>query len=449
MTAEEFEHRIYDEVAREPKDRISPLVKNILENGDPVFDCHVHIFDKFCVNEWYFLLRVFKEEIGTWVKRTDQLSGETKNYYQSIFDSLSPFSGGIIKIYNQIKNEEEPPSWEEIREKYDQKYSVFSEISNANELFVNNHGGLWSFFKVFIDGGMEDILKEFLRNKAISNLNRFEGRKIITTVLMMDFWKAWHKEATKKMHEQVSEIRDIGKRHAILPFLALDPRRGDELFDLFLSAFKNGDGQFFGVKLYPAMGYLPADKRLDPIFKICNDYGIPITTHCGGEIVSTFEKSIVVQNSDGEEITINEGSRKKNAYYLNDPARWEEVLAKYPKLKLNFAHFGSSEAWDNEPDEPELPYAKRLLTIVDLMSEYDNVYSDFSFNVIDNETHSNFSLELHQQQLLKERSLFGTDYWVVLPQGNLIKRQDNFFNAIGDTNLIEKLVNKNPLRFYF
>jgi predicted TIM-barrel fold metal-dependent hydrolase len=64
----------------------------------------------------------------------------------------------------------------------------------------------------------------------------------------------------------------------LIPFLCVDPRAssGDLLDDV-----KHYIGQGFrGLKVYPPLGYLPEDVRLEPVFDHCLEHRIPVTTHC-------------------------------------------------------------------------------------------------------------------------------------------------------------------------
>jgi predicted TIM-barrel fold metal-dependent hydrolase len=185
--------------------------------------------------------------------------------------------------------------------------------------------------------------------------------------------------------------------------------------------------------LYPALGYLPSDSRYDAIFSICAEKNIPILTHCGGEAVSTFEKRIEV-NDAGKSMTITGKTRQFRAYQLNDPKYWESVLKKNPKLRVNLAHFGGEDAWlnTNKPSDSQ----GRLETIIQLMSNYPNVYADFSFNQENRKMQSAFlsaiSKKTETAKLIRKRSMYGTDFWVVLNKRNFNDDQRAFIDAIGD-----------------
>jgi len=182
---------------------------------------------------------------------------------------------------------------------------------------------------------------------------------------------------------------------------------------------------------------------LDPIFAICSEKNIPITTHCGAETVSTYEKEFVFQNSDGLNIDfqIPGDTRKDRAKYLNDPERWFSVLEKYPNLRINFAHFGGDTNWENNSNFDN----KIIIKIIDLMEKYKYVYTDFSFNVAEPHLFNTLEGVLKRETIVKDRLLFGTDYWVVLPKGNLFENESLFLSQLSGYKT--KMLRENPKRF--
>ena len=185
------------------------------------------------------------------------------------------------------------------------------------------------------------------------------------------------------------------------------------------------------MKLYPALGYHPGHEVLAPIYHICEKCNIPITVHCGGESVSSFENRIET-NVFGEPFVVDQGSRKLNARKLNEPSNWFDVMEKFKNLKVNLAHFGGSSAWVESSAEPH----KRIKDILSLMEQYDGIYSDFSFNLNDQEATRIFSNRFRSKEpefdKIKSRTMFGTDYWVVVPQSNLISDQYYFLEMLSD-----------------
>ncbi len=300
--------------------------------------------------------------------------------------------------------------------------------------------------KVIMKNSMEKVFKLYLERHSLAAVSKYEDRPFVACVLMMDLEQGWGKQTRKSYFEQISELNTIAKQEAILPFLALDPRRED-LYEMFLKAFCQDDSQFFGVKTYPSFGYAPSDDRLHPIYELCQEFNIPLTTHCGGTAVSTFHSPIVVQKCKAsgscDQVTIS-GNRTQVAQQLNEPSEWEYVLNIFPKLKVNLAHFGGSYVWD---DYNEGTIHSRMSTINTLMSTYTGVYADFSFNLGDKNLDAAFLKGLNSFNIFRDRCMFGTDYWVVLPSANLADSTGRFLNHLNDYE--EDLLTNNPKKFLF
>ena len=274
---------------------------------------------------------------------------------------------------------------------------------------------------------------------------------------MMDFKYGWKQPKIKKSFKsQIDELKKLVQKKPILPFLFCDPRRFDDshsdenLYKLFNYAF-TGDTPFFGVKLYPALGYRPSDYRLDPIFNICNDLRIPVLTHCGGESISTDGKEIIVYEGE-KEIILPERKREDMAYELNNPNHWIPVLEKYPNLVLNLAHFGSDDTWSAVGRvSTKIDPQQRKEAIFDLINNYENVYADFSYTIANESATDNFITVITNNARIRKRSLFGSDFWVVNGAGNLDDNQATFLDAVkkADPALVDVLCKENPRRYLF
>ncbi len=461
MTENEFLEQARKVINPDISKRLPPKVREVLKNGNYVFDNHVHVFDKSSVNEGYFLLRSLAgivNNIFLLARVADRQSLFTVDF-KSFKASYEPFRQQAIEnLYKKIENDEPLPSWDEIEKDFEAQEQFFEE----NKLFTDfaTQKVTKSFFrfllKVFFKTRkFADIYDDFINRHALTVLDRFKGKELISTVLMMDFYDEWKKLVKKPLWDQIDEFNALADQQAILPFFAIDPRRADDsrekenLYHLFLKAFDKSTSRFFGVKFYPALGYSPSDYRLDPIFKICNEFSIPVVTHCGGEIVSTFRNKVTIFNNfDRNDSQVVPGTnRKERAYFLNDPERWSPVLAKYNNLRINLAHFGGSDAWMGNPQA----MSRRVQTITDFMKIYPQVHSDFAFNLIDSDTFKNFVQTVSSNPLVASRTMYGTDYWVVLFAGDLLREQKAFFDTLAQQGgtLIQSMTVAVPGQFYF
>lgn len=267
--------------------------------------------------------------------------------------------------------------------------------------------------------------------------------KIVLTPLMMDFgYKGikgnasihYSQLAQKPIVEQVMDVFNGIKKYRnekgdrifeIYPFLGLNTgnydmypnENGDGLKKLLEKHFDGyagsrqalngksgnfggdikllGSNDFAGIKLYPPLGFdpWPKDKgefeKVDFLYKYCCERNIPITAH----------------SSEDGFVAVPKG--KQTDY--TSISKWEHVLEKYPKLKLNLAHFPVGERKERE----------RLEEIKRLVSAYDNVYVDFSCRAVNDKYYRSLKELLDRspgelKEKLKRRILFGSDFAINL-----------------------------------
>lgn len=191
---------------------------------------------------------------------------------------------------------------------------------------------------------------------------------------------------------------------------------------------------FAGIKVYPPLGFDPwpddgkEKEKVIILYDYCVDKGIPITTHCsnGGFRVD--------ENADD---------------YTAPGTKWTKVLDKYPELKINFAHFGyqSKRLW-------LFPRTQWRDSIIDLMSKYPNVYSDFSgISLISKDCKRLESLIKERENTspeLASRILFGSDFLISLIWTD---SYNHYLGNISNTDYLkshtENFCHKNPEKFLF
>jgi len=202
----------------------------------------------------------------------------------------------------------------------------------------------------------------------------------------------------------------------LYPFIAFDPRRPGMIDALLNGNFFSGDAKFYGVKLYPRMGYHPQSKPMDSVYKFCNDNHLPIIFHCGK---SGFPPSDTWKYYD-----------------YGNPANFEAVVQKYPDLKIDFAHLGSSDPtydWSN--------------TIIRLINENENVYSDLSCYTNTDELNPIRKFWDYNSRL-RSRLMFGTDFDVMYFTDKVTMQiYYNNFKSIFNLEELKILMHDNPERF--
>ncbi|MBK7128680.1 MAG: amidohydrolase family protein [Crocinitomicaceae bacterium] len=417
------------------KKRINDPAKNILDKNNFVFDAHSHVFDGKCVDADYMVIRMLNLEDNPLAKKLvrfivrriirEQIGDEnTCQNANQLLDLIYAKRAAKHSLFHEIDLR--------VFEKDDADDSDDKEEKGLPTVdWIGLKKRIKEVFKILNSGKMESVYQYFQKH-AIHH--HFRGKDLISIQLGMDLESGWQGSISKTYHDQNKELLELSKHHPVLPFFPVHPDRvrkknaahkHNELYDAFIEAFKKGSPTFFGIKIYPSLGYLPADMALAPILEVCERANIPVTAHCGGEIISTFEDKIHTSEFRTP-IVIHEENRKANARKLNDPINWIPVLEEFPKLRLNLGHFGSDWAWEKSENELHV----RIQTILDLMQKYKNVYADFSFNLNNKKSSENFAKYLHSNDssfaIMKTKTMFGTDFWVVVPQSNLKKDQKKF-----------------------
>jgi predicted TIM-barrel fold metal-dependent hydrolase len=207
----------------------------------------------------------------------------------------------------------------------------------------------------------------------------------------------------------------------------------------------NNTGIYWGIKIYPRLGYDPADwgadryPQLTELYKTCVEKNIPMLAHCskGGMAIADYYNYIRYDKLSQNDEEYEPGKADETfADSFAAPANWRKVLDRYPKLKLCLAHFGGYDVWkesgnfqdlDLTPPNPASEqknwkkfhnYQHWVRDIAEIIQEpkYGNVYTDLSCFVLeetfDERKHysDNLVYLLGKYKKLKERLLIGTDW---------------------------------------
>ena len=184
--------------------------------------------------------------------------------------------------------------------------------------------------------------------------------------------------------ERLKELVEEGE--PVFPFFAADPRRPGIFNTLKNEKLISKNGPFYGVKLYPRLGYHPASKPMQDIFQICIDRDLPVITHTGMGGFPPKEFSL-----DGSKLW------KYNDY--GNPIHYVAALEK--GLRIDFAHLGSTD--------PDFIWAN---TIVDFMEKYENVYSDLSCYTSREELQEIIK-RYGSNPFFRKKIMYGSDYDVI------------------------------------
>lgn len=204
--------------------------------------------------------------------------------------------------------------------------------------------------------------------------------------------------------QELAALRDATEG-AVIPFCAVDPRRPNIAVDFQAWHRKY---KFNGAKIYPPLGFRPDHPVLLEIYAYCEKHKLPVMTHCSPGGVRAA------------------GLSEEQAREFAHPANYQAVLKQFPKLHFCLAHFGGADEWERHltgetPREGTDRDATWLTVIVDMMrsGEYPNLYTDVSYTLFKEVpsyrpfNYFEFLKVLLAKQEVRERTLFGTDYYMV------------------------------------
>lgn len=383
---EEAEH-----ISSDPEDRVPDEMKTLVNDSNAIFDVHCHFFNFDTVPDKFLGIRI-------------PLTRRFLRNIEHFFHWLIPFV------------ETDP-------------------LSNI---------------AYFIEIGSSLTTREI----AEKLFEYYSDRKVVFCPLMMDMGTGIEGEQKMDYLTQISDMKNLRDQFPdkLLPFVALDPNNPD-VDKIFLNAFSE-ECKFFGIKIYPSLGYLPSNPKLMKIYEVCMAKRIPVTAHCGGATVHSSYRYL--KNIAGYRLDQNNNlvhftedrcflTRFSYANYFNHPKNWEPVLHRFPELKLNLAHFGSDNEWEKLLNGKNNTWVSRIM---DLMTRHDNVYADFSYNISDHKILELLRKKIESNRLIAERTLYGSDYYMVVIGGHFRSIKMDFISSMGD-EVMNRIASVNPRKFLF
>lgn len=298
----------------------------------------------------------------------------------------------------------------------------------------------YAYFLDFINKNSTEQIAEYLISNSPQNT--------IFCTLMVDYSKVFSAKNSKSIEEQMDLLFKIRNKYpqTFLPFIGIDPNNPN-VFDNFEKAFSE-QYSFFGVKVYPALGFMPSHPNLMKIFEICQNYNIPVVAHCNIDGTHTTKSKIQLKffdiDSSGKLILKKETKQFffKHQYnkFFNRPQLWEPVLKAFPNLRLNLAHFDCD--FDFEDDKK----SQNVYRLIDLMERYPNVYSDTAY-CLHKPTYASKFVEFYTNNtIIQQRLLFGSDFHYINAEGKYKELRSRFVSKIG-SKIMHRISVENPLKF--
>lgn len=344
--------------------------------------------------------------------------------------------------------------------------------ANLIDKITNTQPGSWAFQRLLaLMGPAGKRYAQFLKiGKSSGQLEVFENLmsqytddedlKFVALTMYMENFGAG--VSTTGFEGQIHEAVQVKKRYPerLKLFFGLDPRwksTGAELrrtieayFDTKIDVGSNTWlYPFAGLKIYPSTGFYVFDQKLMETFEWAAHHGVPVVSHCyyrGGiynNDRSYLEANINPYNpySRSEHQTgryeyeksfkkwllgKQEANNNKNtcSHFL-DPASFETVINYFQRqakpLKVALAHYGGSEQIliskglrKPSKEEAALYGARRenwYEQIKKLMLNYEGVYTDIAYTLLDPHVHTTIFEDL-ANPLLAGRIMYGTDYFM-------------------------------------
>jgi predicted TIM-barrel fold metal-dependent hydrolase len=276
----------------------------------------------------------------------------------------------------------------------------------------------------------------------------------------------WQQILVQEQIARLSTLGRIGRADARFhPFVAFDPRRQVEgakaaaksgappalpsaatsALDLVRHAIEAAG--FLGVKVYPPVGFAPADNvhlrsdlsfaagldgALEALYGYCTAAEVPILTHA----------------SSANEYGLG-------LHRLASPVHWASVLDRHPALRLNFGHFGHDYGVA-DPAAPKPTSDAWIYQAAALIEGHPHVYADLSNSPLVYDAGYRQRLVplladvMARYPKVKRRLMYGSDWWLSGLDPDADAAIDEFRATLGGllgADGLADLMGRNALRF--
>jgi len=254
--------------------------------------------------------------------------------------------------------------------------------------------------------------------------------KFVVLTMDMDHMNAG--KARENFYAQIEEIYQLKKEfpNQIFAFSGFDPRNADALPTAKLCIEKK---HFYGIKLYPPLGFYPFDHRMEALYAYAEANRIPLMTHCdiGGIHYQGDEKWGMLKKknrvTDAHKYPVSfatlpddllKSLQKEQPYdcyryNFSNPRNYYPVLERFPDLKICLAHAGGSVYMaDKKPDKKDcspLGLKNWFEEVKSLMAKYKNVYTDISYTLFEHDVFDEIRSMIDQ---FPNQVIFGTDFFM-------------------------------------
>ena len=332
------------------------------------------------------------------------------------------------------------------------RYDLTRWLANILKWFSDIDFGFIEKYANFIEAGRErsqELVFDALRNNPVYKPNT----RFVTLTLDMDFMGCG--DPFCNYETQLSQIIALKKKYPyqLLPFVSVDPRRGNA--EYLLEFVKKHIEQlgFVGIKMYPALGFYPFDPRLKLVYEYAQANAIPVMTHCTqggvyykGKLTDDQLRPLCL-NPNSKKYDFTPDKKLKNSQFKNhfsNPNNYKEVLEIFPRLKLCIAHFGGGGQVRNFKQRKDNWY----WITKELVSGYrntkgmlcENIYTDISYTLYDRKIFRILKKDICGSRFrpdLKYKILFGTDFYMTQQERREELLVKDFFRFLNDSESVK------------
>jgi predicted TIM-barrel fold metal-dependent hydrolase len=147
---------------------------------------------------------------------------------------------------------------------------------------------------------------------------------------------------------------------------------------------------------------------------------------------------------------------------FTDPETYRPILEKHPRLRVCLAHFGGAGEWGKYLDRPWDNFKKPdekswLAKIRDMIRErrdpnlpekrYPNLWTDISYTVFADDEYAYMLKVLLAEQAIRDRVLFGSDFYVVADAKLEERRRAVRLRALVGEDVFRQIAETNPREY--
>jgi len=318
---------------------------------------------------------------------------------------------------------------------------------------LNGNGKLLRYLQ-FIEVGTQNTQEEVFECMRGAYATMGPDVRFVGLTLNMD-----HMDVLTSRHARIDDqLREIELVRAhypdhFFPFVGVDPRykQGKALRDWVKEKIERR--AFFGIKIYPSLGFFPFDPALDELYAWAEEQQVPIMTHCtryGSYFTGAMENVVPYARP----ATLNPSSPTmapiydRVERYLNNPwvrkdgknwgnlllhpQNYEPVLEKYQHLKLCLAHFGGDDQMLGKlhaVQKAGLDTVNWYEEVKRLMDAWPELYTDISYTLYCPKVYPQLIEQIDGP--VGGRILFGTDFYMTLREATEAKLVGNCREKLG------------------